>query len=474
MTSKSKVSMALGQGSKKGAWRDGTSSAAGGAASATTGSAADGARSKTAAAAIPPSFVLTAASSRSGAGADAVLHAADTTTLPKRAAFRSSRERTEAKRNEYNTGGPRIARSNSKLLRADRKLSHSKLPNIRQLTSTSTDSEDDGGDDEGAPSSFDDGDIKGQGDHARLNTSGAVAASPPPARSSLSPMIRKASKRRVEYRARRLSGASSPTLTPDSTTTIATLDESQRRLIESEVGRHVESAVKQARSQIEAQEQRKQKAAAGIAALREMLGVLNVETSKLTSEVAEEEVRAAGSDLAAELGAQEEQAMADEELRRRQLQASEERVQMLRARLASAVKSKAIVTEATEDLEKQITVVKGKLEKERKSGLGQDLASDDLGQDLQAMQDLVEKQKEMRVALAKQLQALRGSRSTLQRELAAQTEELKVAEGEEQELRDRVSVMVSRLAGPKMPRAAEEGPYATMEAGIFVSGRTLE
>ena len=44
----------------------------------------------------------------------------------------------------------------------------------------------------------------------------------------------------------------------------------------------------------------------------------------------------------------------------------------------------------------------------------------------------------------------------------------------EQELRDRVSVMVSRLAGPKMPRAAEEGPYATMEAGIFVSGRTPE
>ena len=79
------------------------------------------------------------------------------------------------------------------------------------------------------------------------------------------------------------------------------------------------------------------------------------------------------------------------------------------------------------------------------------------------------------MALAKQLQALRGSRSTLQRELAAQTEELKVAEGggagaAGPGVRDGESTGRAEDALGRRKR----GRTRRWKRGIFVSGRTLE
>ena len=171
--------------------------------------------------------------------------------------------------------------------------------------------------------------------------------------------------------------------------------------------------------------------------------------------------------FATKLEAQEKQVVAEEELGCKRLKASEERIQMLRSRLKTQESAKARVAELTENLEKDILTLKDKLEKDRLKGTEIDAESDSLGRDLQKMQDLVEEQKELRVALAEQLQALRDSRTSLQQELAAQTETLKMAEKVEKELRERVSMMVSQLAGPGV--ATEERPYETMQAGIFVS-----
>eukprot|EP00946_MAST-07B_sp_MAST-7B-sp1_P004453 g4453.t1 len=469
--SNSKVSLALGQSNKKDAWRNAPTYSD----SATLTATADdmgrvsGYRDTSAArSAISPNFVLTAASfSKDTSAAEA--HSVDV-PLPKTAAFRSMLERSEEKRNMYNVGGPRIARADSNLLRASGKASNSTLPNIRQLTSTSTDSEDDN------DNVSKDG--EGSEDARAISSTDLGKMSPPPAQSSLSPTIKMASHRRRAYRQtkKRLSQknahANSGAYLQSSLSmrTTSKLNDSQKRLIESEVTRHVGSAVNTTQNKIDAQEQRKQKAAAGIAALREMLEVLDGETSRLSLEITEEESKTTDKNndaFATKLEAQEKQVVAEEELGCKRLKASEERIQMLRSRLKTQESAKARVAELTENLEKDILTLKDKLEKDRLKGTEIDAESDSLGRDLQKMQDLVEEQKELRVALAEQLQALRDSRTSLQQELAAQTETLKMAEKVEKELRERVSMMVSQLAGPGV--ATEERPYETMQAGIFVS-----
>ena len=192
--------------------------------------------------------------------------------------------------------------------------------------------------------------------------------SPPPAQSSLSPTIKMASHRRRAYRQtkKRLSQknahANSGAYLQSSLSmrTTSKLNDSQKRLIESEVTRHVGSAVNTTQNKIDAQEQRKQKAAAGIAALREMLEVLDGETSRLSLEITEEESKTTDKNndaFATKLEAQEKQVVAEEELGCKRLKASEERIQMLRSRLKTQESAKARVAEEPGE---DILALKGK------------------------------------------------------------------------------------------------------------------
>ena len=400
---------------------------------------------------IPADFVLTAASS----------------TANRNAAHTPTEDQEEPDKRKHKDSNTRSLRKNANLLRSYEKRSAARLPNIRQLTSTSTDSE------EEEESNVDAVESHSGTSHANAKQSLM------PAQAALSPVIRNSSTRRrrfqriVTQRAGERIGEERP-LSKDVPWAEAThsaevkISEAQRKLIKSEVDRHVQAAVQSTRREIESQEKRKEKAAAGVAALRDMLSLLNSEKLALSQEVAKEEMLSTDSNLEEKMkkiASEEKKAIDDRDNRRALLQASTERIQMLRARLNSQTTTRNHITEVTEGINRQIDELKLKLDKDHKDGSKIDAESDSLGQDVHTMQDLVEQQKEMRVALAQKLQSLRESRTSLRKQIEEQAKALIAMEKEEQRLREAVAIMVSELAGPGI--ATEEKPYELMHASLL-------
>ena len=298
-------------------------------------------------------------------------------------------------------------------------------------------------------------------------------STPPPARSSLSPVTKAASSRRKEYM-RMKSGGDSNSLSNRSMKNGNFLNEEQKVAMRNEVNRRVEASVTLYQTNIAEQEQRKIKAEHGLNALNDMLLQLDKETDQLKVDVrtAKEEKKKLGADFGKKTFQQafameiETKTKMDESSGK--LKKSQENICSLKEKLKEQSKQKERIAEMSLHLNQQIATLKKRIQRQDEHRKTE--PEDGINESIQLLTQKVDQQGATRRMLTTELNTLKENQTKLKKQIEEQLQAFKQITYEEESLRESVQSMVTRLAGSG--EATEEKPYEKMSASMF--GNSLQ